>query len=121
MMMAGATAVGVHTAPLLQGLEWFGKMLDRLERWMEQHRYASLQELCGLALPHLQRSVPPVALDFSFDAELCTECGRCVTVCAYRARHLTPEVEMILEKERCRSCGLCVTVCPTDALRFRQD
>jgi dihydroorotate dehydrogenase/NAD-dependent dihydropyrimidine dehydrogenase PreA subunit len=120
MVMAGATAVGVHTAPLLQGLEWFGKTLVRLERWLEQHRYASLEELRGLALPHLKRSVPSAALEFRFDAALCTQCGRCVTVCAYRARHLTPEVEMILEKARCRSCGLCATVCPTDALSIRE-
>jgi len=29
MVMAGATAVGIHTAPLLQGLGWFGKTLTR--------------------------------------------------------------------------------------------
>jgi dihydroorotate dehydrogenase subfamily 1 len=120
MVMAGATAVGVHTAPLLQGLGWFGKTLVRLERWLEQRRYTSIGELRGLALPSLQKPVPSAALHFLFDAETCTQCGRCVTVCAYRARHLTPKVEMILEKVRCRSCGLCVTVCPTDALRFRQ-
>jgi len=116
MVMAGATAVGVHTAPLLQGLNWFGKTLDRLERWLEEHGYAHLANLRGLALPHLNEPVSRTPLAFAFDAERCTHCGRCVTVCAYDARALTPEKEMLLDRSACRSCGLCVTVCPTGAL-----
>jgi dihydroorotate dehydrogenase (fumarate) len=120
MMMAGATAVGVHTAPLLQGLAWFGRTLARLERWSEAHGYASLADLNGLALPHLQEPASHVPLTFTFDAETCTECGQCVTVCAYRARHLTPSRDMLLDTTLCRSCGLCVTACPTGALAARQ-
>ncbi|MBU1879869.1 MAG: dihydroorotate dehydrogenase, partial [Chloroflexi bacterium] len=45
MMMAGATAVGAHTAPLLQGLGWFGKTLGRLESWLADHGHASLADL----------------------------------------------------------------------------
>jgi Fe-S-cluster-containing hydrogenase component 2 len=39
-----------------------------------------------------------------------------VTVCAYGARELTTDGEMLLDEEICRSCGLCVTVCPSGAL-----
>jgi dihydroorotate dehydrogenase subfamily 1 len=120
MMMAGATAVGVHTAPLLQGLAWFDRMLARLERWSEAHGYTSLADLNGLALSHLQEPPSHVPLTFTFDAETCTECGQCVTVCAYRARHLAPPRDMLLDTALCRSCGLCVTVCPTGALVTRQ-
>jgi dihydroorotate dehydrogenase (fumarate) len=116
MMMAGATAVGVHTAPLLQGLAWFDRMLARLERWSEAHGYTSLADLNGLALSHLQEPPSHVPLTFTFDAETCTECGQCVTVCAYRARHLTPQGDMLLDTALCRSCGLCVTACPAGAL-----
>ncbi len=119
MVMAGATAVGVHTAPLLQGLEWFGRTLARLERWLENHGCAGLDELRGLALPHLQEPASHTPLAFAFDAEACTQCGRCVTVCAYAARHLTPQGEMLLDDALCRSCGLCATVCSTGALRSR--
>ena len=121
MVMAGATAVGVHTAPLLQGLDWFGKTLARLEQWMEQHGYGSLDELRGLALDHLQGPPANTPLAFAFDAGTCTQCGRCVTVCAYRARHLTPQREMRLVQDLCRSCGLCVTVCPTGALGIQPE
>jgi len=116
MVMAGATAVGVHTAPLLEGLGWFGKTLARLERWLEEHGYAGLDDLRGLALPYLREPVPRAPLAFTFDAEACTRCGRCVTVCAYSVRHLTPQGEMLLDETLCRSCGLCASVCPTEAL-----
>ena len=121
MMMAGATAVGVHTAPLLQGLAWFDRTLARLERWLEAHGYTSLTELNGLVLPHLQEPLSHVPLTFTFDAETCTECGQCVIVCAYRARHLTSQMEMMLDNTLCRSCGLCASVCPTGALGTRRD
>jgi len=119
MVMAGATAVGVHTAPLLQGLGWFGKTVARLERWLDERGHARLGDLHGMALSHLQKPVTHTPLAFAFDAETCTQCDRCVTVCAYNARRLTPQGEMLLDEELCRSCGLCVSVCPAGALTVR--
>lgn len=120
MVMAGATAVGVHTAPLLQGLDWFGKTLAKLEHWLDDHGHACLADLRGIALPYLQETACHAPLAFCFDAETCTQCGRCTTVCAYRARRLDPGPQMVLDDARCRSCGLCVSVCPTGALRVLQ-
>jgi len=121
MVMAGATAVGVHTAPLLQGLDWFGKTLTRLERWLDERSRACLDDLRGLTLPHLQEPAPHASLTFAFDAEVCTRCGCCVTVCAYSARCLTSQGEMLLDEDLCRLCGLCASVCPTGALRSQRD
>jgi dihydroorotate dehydrogenase (fumarate) len=117
MIMAGATAVGVHTAPLLEGLCWFSKTLSRIDRWLQDRGHACLADLRGLALPHLEEPASPGRLAFAFDWDTCTQCGRCVTVCAYAARDLTPTGEMLLNRGLCRSCGLCVSVCPTGALR----
>jgi len=121
MVMAGATAVGVHSAPLLQGLGWFGKTLSRLERWLDEHEIPRLADLRGIALPYLREPADHAPLDFVFDAESCNECQRCVTVCAYEARRLLPgvRIRMSLDEAACRSCGLCATVCPTGALRVR--
>ncbi|MCL7453024.1 MAG: 4Fe-4S binding protein [Anaerolineae bacterium] len=116
MVMAGATAVGVHSTPLLQGLGWFEKTLARLDRWLEKQGHSRLADLRGLALPHLQVAMPHTPLAFTFDPDLCTRCGRCVTVCGYGARQLTDEIEMLVDEELCRSCGLCVTVCAPGAL-----
>ncbi len=117
MVWAGATAVGVHSAPLLEGLGWFGKTLDKLEGWLAARERTSLASLRGLALRHLRASTAGAALAFRFDAEACTGCGRCVTVCAYQARHLAADGRMLLDEALCRSCGLCVTVCRPGALR----
>ena len=119
MVMAGATTVGVHTAPLLQGLDWFQKTLQRLQRWMEERDVGCLTDLRGSALPFLRQEATHEALAFTFDREACTACGRCVTVCAYEARTLTADREMRLDRCLCRSCGLCASVCPTGALRTR--
>jgi len=116
MVMAGATAVGVHTAPLLRGLDWFETTLDSLRRWLAAHDILTLAELCGKALDHLEQPVSHGPLDFVFDRELCTRCGRCVTVCAYAARELAENGGMVLDAKLCRSCGLCASVCPTGAL-----
>lgn len=116
MLMAGATAVGVHTAPLLEGLGWFGRTLSKLQRWLADHGRARLADLRALTLPHLRAAASHKPLTFTFDAQACTECGHCVTVCAYRARQIAPGPQMVLDQERCRSCGLCVSVCPTGAL-----
>ena len=125
MVMAGATAVGVHTAPLMKGLGWLGTTEKRLQRWLDARDHARLSDLRGAALPSLRATVGHESpspersspLSFVFDAEACTECGRCVTVCAYQARELAPGVTMLVDSDECRSCGVCVTVCPTDALR----
>jgi len=117
MVMAGATAVGAHTAPLLEGLEWFGKTVTKLERWLDDHGHARLADLHGKTLPYLQGAASHAPLAFIFTPETCTECGNCVTVCAYRARRLLPGPQMAVDEARCRSCGLCVSICPTGALR----
>jgi dihydroorotate dehydrogenase (fumarate) len=116
MVMAGATAVGVHSLPLLRGLGWFDKTLTRLKRWLETHEHSRLADLRGAALPHLHQPAVHSPLAFAFDKDLCTRCGRCVTVCAYGARELTADTEMLLDAELCRSCGLCVQVCAPGAL-----
>ncbi|HSR34052.1 MAG TPA: 4Fe-4S binding protein [Anaerolineae bacterium] len=118
MVMAGASAVGVQTAPLLKGLDWFGATLDRLEKWLETRGKDRLIDLRGTALKHLGEPLPTTPLGFLFDRKSCNECGRCVVVCAYQARQLTREGDMLLDPALCRSCGLCVSVCPTKALSW---
>jgi len=88
-----------------------------LDGWLNDRGYLSLKEPHGLAVQHLRELVSHNQLRFSFDPELCSLCDRRVTVCAYQARRLTPERQMLLDEAACRACGLCVSVCTTGALK----
>ncbi len=45
----------------------------------------------------------------------CTHCNRCVKACCYEARKLD-ETGMHVDADLCRDCGVCVSICPTGAL-----
>jgi dihydroorotate dehydrogenase/Pyruvate/2-oxoacid:ferredoxin oxidoreductase delta subunit len=124
MTLVGASAVGACTAPLLHGLEWFGKTAAKAGDWLERHGHSSLDEIRGAALRLLQADDDTGGVSFQFDPSECTLCGRCVVACAYGARELVgekargPDLVMRLDEVRCRKCGLCVEVCKRDALTY---
>lgn len=122
MMMAGASAVGACTAPILRGVAWFGKANAALSQWLDAHGYKNVQAIRGHALRHLSLQDDIAGLSFQFDPTKCTLCDQCVAVCSYDARKVigdvsrSADIEMIFNEERCRSCGLCVEVCKPAAL-----
>jgi dihydroorotate dehydrogenase/Pyruvate/2-oxoacid:ferredoxin oxidoreductase delta subunit len=125
MTMVGATALGICTAPLLRGLEWFARTHEKLRGWLDAHGYAGLAGLRATALPHLHMSEDTARLTFDFDPLLCTKCDLCVVLCPYDARTMgggdrpkTPGLTQILDEERCRYCGLCVEVCKPGSLTY---
>jgi dihydroorotate dehydrogenase/NAD-dependent dihydropyrimidine dehydrogenase PreA subunit len=124
MALVGANAVGACTAPLLYGLEWFGKTATKVSEWLECHGHSSLVEIHGAALPLLQADDDTGGISFQFNPIHCTLCGRCVVACAYGARELigeearSPDLVMRLDEVRCRKCGLCVEVCKPGALTY---
>ncbi|MGQ4832307.1 MAG: dihydroorotate dehydrogenase [Candidatus Asgardarchaeia archaeon] len=52
-VMAGATAVEVCTAAILNGPKVYGKIVNEIKEWLEKHNYASLDEIRGIALEYL--------------------------------------------------------------------
>ncbi len=50
------------------------------------------------------------------DEEICTGCGVCIEVCAYKARELN-EIKKIAEVNEalCIGCGACISACPSNA------
>ena len=126
MTMVGADAIGVCSAPILQGNEWYQQTMANTEKWLVDHGYSSLEEIVGHALPNLEQESSSKGLRFHFEPVQCTLCQRCVQVCPYDARKIigkTPKNELIqmsMNDELCRSCGLCSSVCPTSALTSNQ-
>ncbi|MDX1594558.1 MAG: 4Fe-4S binding protein, partial [Gammaproteobacteria bacterium] len=82
----------------------------------------------GMALDHLWerlgRPEAPVPLpkgaplgSLAFDAQACTLCMSCVSICPLKALHDggdTPKLAFV--EQNCVQCGLCVEACPEDAL-----
>ena len=60
-VLAGADAVQVVSAVLRHGPAYFSVLRDGLERWMEKHKVARLDEMRGRA--SLQRSADPAAFE----------------------------------------------------------
>jgi dihydroorotate dehydrogenase (fumarate) len=124
MTMVGASALGVCTAPLLRGLEWFERTHEKLSAWLDSHGLAALDAVRGVAIRNLHSKEDTAPLAFAFDATLCTKCDLCVVLCPYDAREMeglrpkSSELKQILLEDRCRYCGLCVEVCKPMALTY---
>ena len=116
MLMAGAAAVGVCSAPILKGVEYLALLISGMEELLDELNYGTIASVSGAALPNLHNEEILDKFSFNFEESLCTACNRCVQVCPYQARRLENK-KMLLDKEKCRHCGLCASLCPTAALR----
>lgn len=125
MTMVGATAVAACTAPLLRGLEWFGKTEAAVQEWLEDHGFDSLDQIRGKALSRLPTTDLTQPLEFRLNLEQCNYCGLCSIACPYQARQVEAPTsdegsgQVLWHEERCRFCGLCVEVCHRGALTAR--
>ena len=115
MLMAGATAVGVCSAPIIWGMKHMPRMVKQLDEALEKCGLGAAEQAIGIALPNIYGREDVGELGFAFKDETCTNCQKCVDMCPYEARHLT-RPQMDLSRDRCVDCGFCVAVCPTDAL-----
>lgn len=114
-LMIGCNAVGICSVGILKGLDYVTKMCYQLSDRLAQLGFSSIQEAMGVALPNFPSTENITDMGFNYDPAKCTKCGRCETVCCYKARKVEFP-EMKLDRSLCRSCGLCADVCPTHAL-----
>ena len=115
MLMAGAQAVGICTAPIVKGVEYIEKLNKNLEKLIAELGYKNSSELTGLSHKYLNPEANNKKFNFIYNADTCTECMACVKACSYEARALENKV-MSLDTELCRYCGLCYSVCPNGSL-----
>ncbi len=116
MIMAGASLVGLGTAALLRGPAIFKEMTAGIEKFMDSHNYVRVQDMCGIALPHIYalKDVPESDLVAHINSDDCNQCELCLEVCAYNAIEIEPEP--VIDEEKCVACALCRNICPTDAI-----
>lgn len=124
MLMAGASAIQLYTAPALYGPRVFRRVLNGIERYLEEHtEYQKLEDLNGVVsqrtTDHQFASPFPEVLE-----EKCTGCGVCIDACAFDALSLVTNEQgedIAVIKDTCVSCNACVGVCPPkfDAIKAR--
>jgi dihydroorotate dehydrogenase/NAD-dependent dihydropyrimidine dehydrogenase PreA subunit len=106
MLFAGAHAVGLCSAPLVEGVAMFARIRDRMAERLGELGMASTREAVGA-----MASDAEARLAMRLDEAACTGCDTCIRVCPYGARRSPAAVDA-----SCRGCGLCVSLCPTGAL-----
>ena len=55
------------------------------------------------------------------DSNVCTGCGRCLSVCRFNAIQCIGKLDVIeysIDPISCEGCGVCVDTCPTTAIQF---
>lgn len=115
MLMAGASAVQLYTAPALKGPVIFKRITIGLRKFLaENPEHASIKDLIGLAVnkanEHQFSSPRPVVIE-----EKCTGCGICIHACAFDALEMTHrpgKTALAVITDNCNSCNACVGVCP---------
>lgn len=115
MLMAGASAVQLYTAPALKGPIIFQRIVDGLQKFLAgQAEHASVKDLIGLTadktIEHTFASPSPVVIE-----EKCAGCGTCMHACAFNALKLvdrTGKTALAVIDDNCNSCNACVGVCP---------
>ncbi len=119
--MCGATLVQSAAGIMLQGYKVAGKWVDSITTWMEAKGYKSLDEIRGIALPNIIKTVEvprkPEDIKTTIDADKCNKCGVCVRSCFYDAITLT-RVGAVINPDKCDVCGMCVEVCPVYAAQL---
>ncbi len=112
MMMAGASAVQLYTAPAILGPEIFRYIINDLINYLTTHKIDTVRDLIGIAIGKAEDNCfiapKPVIL-----SKYCVRCGLCHKACAFGAIERPPN---IINYDKCVGCNACVGVCPTEAL-----
>jgi dihydroorotate dehydrogenase (NAD+) catalytic subunit len=115
--MAGASAVEVCSAAILDGPQIYGKIAEQIDEWLDAHNHDSVSDIHGIALQEIERVTPqqpPVV-----DIETCTFCRLCERSCVYDAISVSRDNRDVrISPEKCQQCGMCISVCPVRALSF---
>jgi len=116
MFMVGASAVQLCTAAILRGPRVFGKIAREMEVWLDNHGYASVNDLKGLTIRKLkERPFRTTHLPPRLYLERCNGCRLCEISCVYDAVTVE-EGKVQLDEDLCWGCGLCATRCRPRAL-----
>ena len=112
-LLAGANAVEILSAALLQGRGLYTKIIEELPSALKKYHFSSIKEVVDTELQigtGTTEKRTPV-----FDKEKCVHCGLCEQVCPFFAIG-NSEQDISVRKDKCMGCGLCRSRCPRKAI-----
>lgn len=118
MVMAGATGVGMVTAPMIRGLKKFTEVGQGMERYLSKHAIAGIMDVRGSIHRALEARRVSNGYKAYIDPGLCDNDGACRHVCYSNAIQVGG-VSHWVDEAACVGCGLCAGICPTRAISYR--
>jgi dihydroorotate dehydrogenase/Pyruvate/2-oxoacid:ferredoxin oxidoreductase delta subunit len=118
MIMAGATGVGMVTAPMIRGLKKFYEIGQGMERYLSKHAIAGIMDLRGAIRGALETRTASNGYKAYIDPGLCDNDGACRHVC-YSDAIRTGDTSHRIDEAACVGCGLCAGVCHARAISYR--
>lgn len=125
LILAGSQCVQVGTLACCLGPKAVARLIDGLNKWMDDNGYSCIDDLCGEALTLMKlpmkiveertRRLGNAYKEARPDPDLCTGCGYCTEACWYEGIHIKNGLAEKLDG--CIGCGYCFQVCPTGALQ----
>ena len=123
-IMAGAGIVQVGSILMLKGIKWLPRIIQGVEKFMDQHGYDSVADMHGIAS---RRAAKDYAEQFAKDRlyarikhDTCKNptCNICIQICFYEALSQDPAGKINVHPESCIGCELCLDVCPFDSIEM---
>lgn len=120
MVIAGATGIGVCTAAMTHGPDIFTQLQKGLGAYLQDQK-VTLDELRGTGLEGMERVNKRGLADLlvEIDADECTMCGTCSTVCQVQAPQEQDDAYWI-DPDICVKCGFCVHYCPVSCIEVKE-
>lgn len=114
-LLAGASAVGMLSAPMLRGKELYAKIIADLPKELEKYGFKSVQDVIDTHLTNMvsyEHEMPVV------DENKCVHCKVCERNCPYFAITMNEKGVPLFNKDKCFRCGLCASKCASKAIKF---
>lgn len=115
-LLAGASAIGMLSAPMLRGKELYKKIIDDLPKELEKYGFKSVEDVIKTGLNKqttYEAELPKV------NADKCSHCGLCMRNCPYFAIDMNENKVPVFNSDKCFRCGLCASRCPVKAIEFK--
>jgi dihydropyrimidine dehydrogenase (NAD+) subunit PreA len=122
MIMYGATVLTYCSLLYLKGYKAFTKIEPGMHRFMDEHGYATLADMRGIALKYI---VTPAQVDYipmlpQIDLEKCNGCGLCAAPGHCECIEIQDGKAVLVEPTECYSCAVCYFLCNRDAISMEK-